>query len=73
MLISKKILITVGLFILMVVGIYIKATIVHRHEWIDLSWNQLVEKCPKVAYVSHCNDANLDKTIKNWKGYVMRV
>lgn len=57
----------------MVVGIYIKATIVHRHEWIDLSWNQLVEKCPKVAYVSHCNDANLDKTIKNWKGYVMRV
>lgn len=56
----------------MVLVIYIKSNMVEEYDWTDMTWGKLVSTCPALISPT-CNDANLDKTVKNWRGFVMRV
>lgn len=72
-LISKKILCTIAIFALMFLVIFARAKIGNAVDWTDLTWNQLIQQCPKSSESPTCNNANLEKTVKNWRGLVMRV
>lgn len=71
-LISKKILVTLAIFGVMFAIVLLRAKIGNATDWTDLTWNQLLEQCPK-SNATPCNHMNMDKTVKNWRGYVMRV
>jgi uncharacterized YccA/Bax inhibitor family protein len=38
LLVSKKILMTIGLFFTTILIVYIRSRIEHTHQWVDFSW-----------------------------------
>jgi hypothetical protein len=71
-LVSKKILMTVGLFLLFVSIVVLKAKVHPSIEWTPLTWPTLTQVCPTNAGTD-CMREYLGKTVINWRGWVMRV
>lgn len=72
-LVSKKILMTGGLFAFMLLILLLRSHYQSEVMWSNLTWKELVEKCPKSPANPACKYENDGVSIMNWKGHVMRV
>lgn len=72
-LVSKKIFVTIGLFLTMFLVISVRASLSEDLVWTEVSWNDFRTRCPNDALNPACLTENEGKTVQNWRGFVMRV
>ena len=72
-LISKKILMTGGLFAFMLLILLARSHYQSELTWSNMTWQDLMDNCPKNGANPGCKYENDGISILNWKGYVMRV
>ena len=64
---------TGGLFALLFIILLIRSHYQAEITWSNMTWKNLIEKCPKDGPNPACKYENDGISVLNWKGYVMRV
>jgi len=83
---TRKIIMGVVLTLILIFTLYMKLDFLDGHHYygpvipVDVTWKDYLQECGKMAFYEHkaerilkCHNKYKDKTVQNWRGYVVRV